>query len=510
MDVSAHPEVLVIGAGPSGLLAACELLRRGVRVRLVDAAPAPVTYSKALLLWPRTVDVFENLGAGPAVEKHSVRINSFRYYSSRRQLADVRFPSELAARALPQRYTEDILRETLAGLGGRIEYGSRLLVLDRMDFSGDPAATEGVTAVLEHADGTVERCTADWLIGADGAGSAVRAQLGLAFTGSTYASRFVLGDARVEGDLASDEAHYFQSPSGVLVVVALPDGLFRFFASAPAEQQTGEVDLPLIQRLVDERGPGDLRLVDPQWLSGFRVHRRQADRFQLGRVFLVGDAAHVHSPAGGQGLNTGLQDGHNLAWKLASVIRGAAPMTLLESYGPERHAVAAQVVRDTDIQTQAWMARNPAVVAGRDLLFRAADRVGLIERGYLPIMAGRRWRYRPAESSALLRPAANEDRGALRVGTAAGPILLSHRDEERDTSWTLLTEGVPCPAPAPSVRVLPARGVWSRLPGCGRTAFVLLRPDGVVAARGRVSELGAACRWVADLLGESGRVAAGG
>ncbi|AOS64753.1 FAD-dependent monooxygenase [Actinoalloteichus hymeniacidonis] len=500
MDVNAHPEVLVIGAGPSGLLAACELLRRGIGVRLVDAATAPVSYSKALLLWPRTVDVLENLGAGPAVEKHSVRINSFRYYSAKRQLADVRFPPELAARALPQRYTEDILRERLTALGGTIEYGVRLLALDRMDFSGDPAATDGVTAVLEHADGRVERCTADWLIGADGAGSAVRAQLGLAFTGSTYASRFVLGDAHIEGGLADDEAHYFQSPAGVLVVVALPDGLFRFFASAPPEQQNGRVDLPLIQRIVDERGPGGIRLVDPQWLSGFRVHRRQADRFQLGRVFLVGDAAHVHSPAGGQGLNTGLQDGHNLAWKLASVIHDEAPMSLLTSYGPERHTVAAQVVRDTDIQTQAWMARNPAIVAGRDLLFRAADRVGLIERGYLPIMAGRRWRYRPADSVALLAPQPNEDRGALRVGTAAGPILLSPKDGQRDLRWTLLTEGVSCPPPAPSVRVLPAQGRWANLSGCARTAFVLVRPDGVIAARGRSAELTRACRWVADLL----------
>jgi 2-polyprenyl-6-methoxyphenol hydroxylase-like FAD-dependent oxidoreductase len=225
------PQVLVVGAGPTGMITACELLRRGVQVRVVDAAPDPVPYSKALLLWPRTIDVLAELGLADEIPRRGIRINAFRYYSSGRELIKVHFKPELASWALPQRSTEDMLRAKLVELGGRIERGVRLLALDRMDFSGDPAHSRGITAILEHPDGHIERYVTPWLVGADGAGSAVRAQLGLGFSGSTYASHFLLADAHIEGSLADDEAHYYQSPDGVLVIVALPNGIFRFFAS---------------------------------------------------------------------------------------------------------------------------------------------------------------------------------------------------------------------------------------------------------------------------------------
>lgn len=490
------PDVLVVGGGPTGLLTACELLRRGVGVRVVDRAPAPVAYSKALLLWPRTVDVLTELGLADEVARRSIHIDAFRYYSDGHELVDVRFPAELASRALPQRSTEDMLRAKLAELGGRVEHGVRVLALDGVDHSGDPARSTAITAILEHGDGRIERVPAPWVVGADGAGSAVRAQLGISFAGATYPNHFVLGDARVDGDLADDEAHYFQSRNGVLVVVALPHGLFRFFASVPAAPEGG-VDLPLVQRLVDERGPGGLRLYDPEWTSAFRVHRRQAERFQLGRAFLVGDAAHVHSPAGGQGLNTGLQDAHNLAWKLADVVHGRAGHDLLDSYSAERHTVAQDVLRDTDIQTRAWMVQSAPLVAARDAAFRLAHRTGLIERAYLPVMAGRRWRYEAATSSALLAPARGEDRGALRVGTTVSPELTARLGlpATGPTDWTVLHTGVPA-LRLPSVPEMCAPGLTT-LAGCARTTFVVVRPDGVVAARGRATDTAAAREWLA-------------
>jgi 3-(3-hydroxy-phenyl)propionate hydroxylase len=500
-QASASPDVLIVGAGPSGMITACALLQRGVRVRMVDSLAEPVPYSKALLLWPRTLDVFAELGIAGEVPAKAVRIDTFRYFSDRQQLAGVRFPPELASWALPQRATEDLLRGRLTELGGHVERGVRLLALDKMDFSGDPANSSAVTAVLEHPDGRVERCATPWLIGADGAGSAVRAQLGLSFAGATYENHWVLADAKIEGRLPANEAHYYQSPAGVLVIVALPGGLFRFFASAKPDNASA-VDFALVQRLVDERGPGGIRLLDPEWVSRFRVHRRQADKFQLGRAFLLGDAAHVHSPAGGQGMNTGMQDGHNLAWKLADVIHGRASNALLESYTPERHQIAAQVVRDTDLQTRAWIVRNKLGVATRDAAFRLAHRSGLIRRAYLPVMAGRRIRYAADQSTALLAaPRVCERRGPLLVGSALPASLFA--TPEQPCNWTLITRGTLAATGLPDHVALRVAGPGlARAFGCSKTAFLLVRPDGFIAARGHVSDFPGLVAWLSALAGQ--------
>ena len=366
--------------------------------------------------------------------RFSLLSNGFR--RPRKPLTTVKFTDQYASWALPQRSTEELLTRPLHELGGRIERGVRLLALDRMDFSGDPNNSAGVTAILEHADGTVERYTTPWLIGADGAGSAVRAQLGLGFNGATYESSFVLADARIEGELPADEAHYYQSPEGVLVIVALPEGIYRFFASSPPNLPTRGgrpvVDLPLVQRLVDERGP-----------------------------------------AGGQGMNTGIQDAHNLAWKLAAVINDEADTDLLASYTPERHSVASAVVRDTDIQTKAWMLRRPTQVRLRDAAFRLASASGVIERGYVPVLAGRRIRY--DESPALLATSKRcEDRGGLRVGTA-----LPYKEAKRidvGPEWTLIVTDLPAVEAPSRIRV-------------------------VVAARGHREELAAVYQWATRLVG---------
>ncbi|MEW1907612.1 FAD-dependent monooxygenase [Kitasatospora sp. NPDC085895] len=514
-------DVLVVGGGPTGMLAACELLRRGVRVRIVDRAPAAARLPKALLLWPRTLDVLDDLGMLDAIRAASVRINAFRYYSDRRPLGTFDFTEDLAPLCLPQSATEDVVEARLHELGGKVERGVRLLCFDNLDFSGRVEATDGVTAVLEHRDGRIERTRVPFVIGADGAGSAVRAQIGTGFLGSTYETAFALVDAPIEGELPADQAHYYQSPKGALVVVALPDGIFRFFSSLPPGQDVG---VAMMQEIVDERGPQGVRIGEPVWQSVFRVHARHAGDFRLGRVFLAGDAAHVHSPAGGQGLNTGLQDAHNLAWRLAAVIHGEAPATLLDGYGPERSAVARRVVRDTDIQTRAWLVDGPAEVLLRDAAFRLGDRTGLLSRLYGPVMAGRRLAYPPVrETQDPSGLTGCRLRGRLPGGLRTGAVLprplaaatAPAGSGEEPAGWTLAAVGPAGwaaeldrrTAGRPGVRTarvpLPAA---ARHTGCHRPGYYLVRPDGHIAAHGHARDLD---RLSAELTAQLGPAARG-
>ncbi|MFE0105810.1 alpha/beta fold hydrolase [Streptomyces sp. NPDC059009] len=394
MFIDNECDVLIVGAGPTGLTAACELLRRGVRVRLIDAAAHPSVHSKAMLVWPRTLDILQDLGLSDGVGEVAVKLRQMTYYSDKQPVARMRMAEDMAPYCLPQRLTEELLTAGLKGLGGTVERQVRLLALHGVDFSGAITPGGSVTATLEHADGSVERCTAGWVIGADGAASVVRNQLGIAYEGATYENRFLITDARIANDpLDPDEIHYHQSRQGVLAIVPQPFGLYRFFTNAPADLTEGTLDD--MQRLVDQRGPGGLRLIEPDWVTTFRVHRRRAASFQLSRVFLAGDAAHAHSPMGGQGLNTGMQDAQNLAWKLASVIRGEARSALLATYTPERATVADAVVRDTDLQTRAAMWTGTAQVTLRDSVLRVLDRTRVLDRFYLPVAAGRRWMYAP-------------------------------------------------------------------------------------------------------------------
>ncbi|WP_086562299.1 FAD-dependent monooxygenase [Streptomyces africanus] len=503
-------DVLVVGAGPTGLLAGCELLRRGVKIRVVDRDLEPTAVPKALSLWPRAVDVLDDLGVGEGLRAASVRVDTWSYFSDRRPLASFPIPAEYAALSLPQYETERLLTERFHALGGKVERGVRLLAVDDVDYSGRIDATDGVTAVLEHHDGGVERVRVPFLIGADGAGSAVRGQLGTGFEGSTYEMAFALVDTHIEGHLPANEIRYYQAPSGTLVIVPMPDGVFRFLCVLPRAAQ--EVGVPMMQKLVDERGPRGIRLTDPVWQSVFRVHARRATDFQRGRIFLMGDAAHVHSPAGGQGMNNGLQDAHNLAWKLAAVIHGDSPSSLLRDYGAERIHITRRIVRDTDMQTRAWMAGSRAKVITRDALFRLADRTGAVTRFYAPVLAGRRLAYEVVRTTQLpsrRHRCALRGRlpGGLRVGSVfPRQVALAHAmsgPSADPSGWTLVVVTPPTGCHARwleeieriaarrrRLRVLPlGRRELASFGACPEAHYHLVRPDGHIAAHGHERDL---------------------
>ncbi|MGW6445742.1 FAD-dependent monooxygenase [Lentzea sp. NPDC055074] len=501
-------DVLVVGAGPSGLLLACELLSRGTRVRIIDRALEPMDVPKALSIYPRALDVLEDQGLREAVLEVSGTIRTLSYFSEREHLASFRVPAEHAARTLPQYETERILVERLEALGGKVERGVRLLCLEGVDFSGVIDATDGVTAVLEGQDGVIERTFAPFVVGADGAGSAVRGQLGIGFTGSTYGLEFALVDARVQGDLDPEQILYYQGQAGTLAVVPQPGGVFRFLSVLPRGSQSAGVDL--MQSIVDERGPRGVRIGEPVWTSVFRVHARMAADFQLGRVFLIGDAAHVHSPAGGQGMNNGMQDAHNLGWKLASVLRGLSPSSLLATYSAERVAATRRSVRDTDLQTKAWMTKGRARTRVRDAGFRLGDRTGAVARFYAPVLAGRRQFYAPQRETQL--PSGWSRCQVVRRlpgvpgvgGLVPREAALRHgivRAATEPLTWTVVAVGSQGVG-----RLANVRGVTDRYPavrvvklgrkdasaatGCGRPGYHLVRPDGHIAAHGHENDLG--------------------
>ncbi|MCP2167344.1 FAD-dependent monooxygenase [Goodfellowiella coeruleoviolacea] len=357
--------VLIAGAGPSGLTLAIELARRGVDCRIVDRAAAPFPGSRGKGLQPRTLEVFEDLGVLDAVLAGGAPFPAFRMYSGttvlwERGLAEM-LGTELPRRApdvphplpwlIPQWRTDAILRDRLEQLGGRVERPTELV-----EFSQDD---DGVVATLRHHHGETERVRADFLVGTDGGRSFVRKHAGVGFAGTTQESeRTLIGDVRADG-VEGVYCHMFTG--GDLAkrfsLWNLPASDHYQFVAAVDQGDEPELSLATVQRMLDERsGRTDIRLHDLRWISLYRINVRLAERFRIGRVFLAGDAAHVHSSAGGQGLNTSVQDAYNLGWKLAAVLRGA-PEALLDSYHDERFPVAAEVLDvSTDLHRRGFRA----------------------------------------------------------------------------------------------------------------------------------------------------------
>ncbi len=354
----AQVPVLIVGAGPTGLAMALGLARHGVRCLVIDAAPAPSTNSKALAVQARTLEVLEALGVAAPVLQKGLVLRGFNVYADGRRLArwalefiDSRYNYILS---LEQSETERLLIDRVAARGVA---GARPRQLAR----GSQDAG-GVTAVLRDAEGREETLRADWLIGCDGAHSTVRHALGLAFEGAAYEDDFRLADVRIDWPLAADEVHVFLRPSDPIGVIPLPGGYHRVIVILPKPQSGAaerEPRLDFFEDQLRDAAPAGTRVYDPVWLTSFRIHRRMVDRYRVGRVFLAGDAAHIHSPAGGQGMNTGIQDAFNLAWKLALVANGAAGEELLDTYHAERYGVARAVLRATDIGTRMIAWRGP-------------------------------------------------------------------------------------------------------------------------------------------------------
>ncbi|HEY2156434.1 MAG TPA: FAD-dependent monooxygenase [Isosphaeraceae bacterium] len=379
---SAPLSVLIVGAGPVGLTMAAHLRAHGLAPRLIDKAPHPSETSKALVLWPRSLEMLDDLRIVDRFLADGRPPNEMRLYGNGHLLLEFALGSGVEGTAypkplvLPQSETERLLTEHLRDADLAVERPVELVRFADRD--------DGVDATLRHADGREEDVRSDYLLGCDGAHSTVRHGLGLEFTGKAEPSDFLLADCRV-GGLPDEAISLFWHPKGVLAFFPFGDGRCRIIADIGAPQGDGKPRDPSpeeLQAIVDARGPGGVRLSDPRWLAGFRINERKVADYRKGRCFLAGDAAHIHSPAGGQGMNTGMQDTWNLAWKLALVQSGRAKASLLDSYTPERGAVGELVLRNATLMTRVVTIHNPVAQFLRNRIVAALGHLPAFHRAF--------------------------------------------------------------------------------------------------------------------------------
>ena len=406
MNASHDVPVLIVGAGPTGLTAALELSRLGIGVRIVDRAHERSLTSRALGIQARTVELLRVRGVGDELVRLGNRARATTLYSHGDKLAAIEFhrmKSEFNyLLLLAQSETERLLTEQLNRQGVKVERGVELATLtQRRDGVSVVLRSSGASDGASH--GAKEKLGACYLIAADGSHSAIRKSLGLPFTGRSLTHNYVLGDLHLAGDVPQDQLSIFLGGHGFLAVFPMGDGRFRFMATDPdgITGDTGDPTLDDIQRLYDRTVHLPAQLYNLNWSSRFRINSRHMTTLRDGRVFFGGDAAHVHSPAGGQGMNAGIQDMINLSWKLAMVLDGKGRPELLDTYESDRLPVIRRLVRMTERATTAFNSTNPFMhqaitrlapiaMARSRVQEKAVPRLGQIAAGYrdCPIAKG--------------------------------------------------------------------------------------------------------------------------
>lgn len=495
-------EVLIIGAGPTGLTLACDLARRGVAHRIVERGPVPNRATRAKTIQPRSLEVLDDLGAVDHVLRRGVAELPVRFHEPSGAVVDK--PS-ISARASTSFHTpypdalwigqfdvESALRQRLEGLGGRVEFG--------VEMAGVHQDDDAVTVTLRTPDGE-RTARARYVVGADGGRSSTRKHIGLPLVGATYdQQRWYLGD--VTGpDLDRGHMHIWPSERGMLGLTPLGSDVWQFQSPILPGEEPGNPSLEFYQRLFDERaGDGAVVLKSATWLSVYRVNTRMVENYRRGRVLLAGDAAHVHSAAGGQGMNTGIQDAYNLGWKLAGVLDGA-PSALLDTYAAERIPVARTVLEMSMNKMRRVMGQ-----VGRGSEDGLGSALADIGDGAMNSGLGIHYRTSPVNyrhGRAMSGPVAGDrapNAGGLEGAEFSGDLF----DLMCGPHWSLVVHEHPGPVvldsaeprhlrvhrigSAPGSGIADTKGEFRRVYQPHPGELILIRPDGYIAARTSVGQ----------------------
>jgi 2-polyprenyl-6-methoxyphenol hydroxylase-like FAD-dependent oxidoreductase len=481
-------DVLIVGAGPTGLVLALWLNRMGVRVRVVDKAAEPGTTSRALAVQARTLELYRQVGLADAVVNRGRKMTAINLWRTGKHVAHMVFGDMGAdvspfpyALIYPQDEHERLLIDRLAEAGVQVERQTELVAFEE--------TATGVRARLKRADGRTDMCDAAYVAGCDGAHSAVREGLHIGFPGGTYNHLFYVADVEARGAVMNGELHGALDATDFLIVFPLKDdGRARLIGTVRTEAEHQHDDLKwddVSQRIIEWLRI-DVERVN--WFSTYRVHHRVADRFRNGPAFLLGDAAHIHSPVGGQGMNTGIGDAVNLAWKIADVIHGRADASLLDSYEPERIAFARRLIATTD---RAFTGVTSDGAIARLVRLKILPAVA---PAVFAFRAARRFMFRIVSQTAV------HYRGSSLSQGRAGGVLGGDRlpwvpmDQDRDNfapltslDWQVHVYGDASPEirAACDERKLPLHvfpwGPAMGRAGLRRNAVYLVRPDGYVA-----------------------------
>lgn len=482
------PDVLIVGAGPTGLFLASELGRSGLSTTVVDESEGPSVHSKALAVHARTLEVFASRQFGDAFVERGLPIQQARILSGSTERAqlpldEIESPYSFIL-SVPQSVTERLLIDELQSVGGRVHWGSEVVdVTSRSD---------GVTARLDTADG--ERSVhARWVVGCDGAHSRVRSAAGIGWEGTDIDNHFAFVDAEVEWNvLEAETAHLCLLDGGrVCLFIPLPGGQYRVICPLAGPPRT-DVDEAFLRDWLTVHVDSDLALSSIDWVSHFTVRQRLAETYRSGRVCLAGDAAHAHSPVGGQGMNMGLQDAHNLAWKLAAVLDGSAEEDLLDTYELERRPWAERVVRWTGRGTRFAGRSSWGAHALRSIAFFALSQLGPLRRHLLGVVSQTNIQY---ARSPLVCDRLGGVTGGLQGGQFApnlelddGTRLYSRLSPQ--THVALLPGDGAVPAPLAEAGLPVGRLSEASSPtGRGRReAVFVVRPDGYVGYAGAIDD----------------------
>ena len=542
-------DVLIVGAGPTGLALAAQLAAYGTSFRILDRRLKPAEESRALAIQPRTLEVLRPFGVSSELVAAGTEATRLQLHLPEENLDIDLFDTGLQDTEfshllfLPQSETEQILIRHLGSRGIRVERGVELMDLDRLD-PDDPFA--GMEARIQRMDRGIERIRARYVVGADGVNSTVRAKAGMDFRGGRYPDTFVVADLEVDG-VQPGTVHAYPAEDGFLLLFPLGRPAGWRMISIRERGDDSALDTAALQGIVDRFSDGEVTVRDPKWASAFRLSHQIAEYFQNGSVFLAGDAAHVHSPVAAQGMNTGIQDALNLGWKLALGARGLASDELIDSYDAERRPVAKDILGFTDRIFRLATSRNalmklprtkllpaiaPRAAAVSPLRVAAFRRISQLDIGYrgsdategrgFSLHGGPRPGDRLPDAEVVLDGAHRRLQGA--VSAPGFHVLLTGRGWPDDAAANL-TAALPAlaglvhvhPLVPGSTLALARPGVIQDVDGTAlrrlgvpaqRPALLVVRPDGHVGFRSSGADLDGAVDYLRDLTRATSPVSA--